>query len=144
MLKMNRKVEYALIALKYMSGKYAGQLTSVKEVCDETGVPFDATARAMQLMVQGGLLKSEHGVHGGYLLLKDLSHVHFHELLSIVSGPVEMVKCLHSDEACELAGSCTMQGPLSVLNRRMVDFFSELSVAEILQPKARPAQRIQQ
>ena len=44
MHKVNRKIEYALMALKFMSGKMPGQLTQVKEICEKTGSPFDATA----------------------------------------------------------------------------------------------------
>ncbi|MEK6554068.1 MAG: Rrf2 family transcriptional regulator, partial [Bdellovibrionota bacterium] len=66
MNKMNRKVEYALMALKFMSSKEAGQLTSVKEICQSTGAPFDATSRVMQLMAQKKILKAEMGAQGGY------------------------------------------------------------------------------
>lgn len=52
MNKLNRKVEYALMALKFMSSKVPGELTSTKEVVESTGCPFDATARVMQQMAQ--------------------------------------------------------------------------------------------
>ncbi len=34
--RLNRKVEYALMALKVMAKKRQGELTSVKEVVDQT------------------------------------------------------------------------------------------------------------
>jgi Rrf2 family transcriptional regulator, nitric oxide-sensitive transcriptional repressor len=56
MNRLNRKVEYALMALKVMAQKRAGELTSAKEVVEKTGCPFDATARVLQQMAQKGIL----------------------------------------------------------------------------------------
>ena len=39
MLKLNRKVEYGLVALKHMATKPEGALTSVREICDRFGTP---------------------------------------------------------------------------------------------------------
>ena len=38
---MNRKIEYALIALKYMRHKNADEVTSAKEICAMYEIPFD-------------------------------------------------------------------------------------------------------
>lgn len=135
MNRMNRKLEYALIALKHMSLKVPGELTSAKEVVEATGVPFDATARVMQQMAQRGLLRSEHGAHGGYVIVRDLSKVNLHELHEIVLGPVELVKCLHGERSCELESQCNIQSPITSLNRRLEDFYRGLNLAEILRIK---------
>ncbi|MCB0341194.1 MAG: Rrf2 family transcriptional regulator [Pseudobdellovibrionaceae bacterium] len=132
MNRINRKVEYALMALKFMSGKYAGQLTTVKEICDATGSPFDATARVMQVMVHHKLLQSEQGAHGGYLLIKDLNKVSFFELVEMILGPLGITKCLHSSE-CDLIETCNVLPTVSVLNNRLAEFYKSLTLAELLQ-----------
>lgn len=135
MTRLNRKVEYALMALKHMSSKFPGQLTTAKEICEVTGGPFDATARVMQVMAHKGLLKSEQGAHGGYLLVKDLSKVSFYELMEMILGPMEIVKCIHASEECELHSSCNIQSPLSQLNSRLMEFYSQLPLNDLLQVK---------
>lgn len=135
MNKINRKLEYALMALKHMSLKVPGELTTAKEVVDETGCPFDATARVLQILTQKGLLKSEQGAHGGYLIVRDLSKISFHELTEMVLGPMGIVKCLHGDDRCELIKSCNIVSPVGLLNRKLTDFYKTLSVAELLKVK---------
>lgn len=132
MNRLNRKVEYALMALKYMSGKFAGHMTTVKEICAATHIPFDATSRVMQQMAQKGVLKSEQGAHGGYLLITDLSKVSFHEILEMVDGPMQIVRCASGKKACEFLAKCNMTSPLQNLNHRLIDFYKELSVAEVI------------
>ena len=136
MNKLNRKTEYALMALKYMSGKYSGQLTSAKEVCDATGGPFDAIARVMQIMAQKGLLKSEQGMHGGYLIVRDLSKVSFFDLIEMVLGPMGVAKCIQSSAVCDLMDQCNIQSPVAILNRRLKEFYSNLSLQELLVSKS--------
>ena len=72
MNKLGRKLEYSLMALKHMSLKGPGELTSAKEVADRYRTPFDATARVMQMMAARGLLRSEQGAQGGYQLSREL------------------------------------------------------------------------
>lgn len=136
MNRINRKVEYALMALKLMSRKFAGQLTTVKEVCQTTGIPFDATSRVMQLMAQKGILKSEHGAHGGYMIARDLSKVSFYDVAETILGPVEVVRCANGHGDCEFLGKCNVQSPLQNLNARLVSFYQTVTVAELLKEKA--------
>jgi len=133
MNRLNRKVEYALIALKYMSSKYAGQLTTVKEICASTHIPFDATSRVMQQMAQKNILKAEQGAHGGYMLVTDLAKVNFLEILELVTGPVEVVRCVSKQEECGFITSCNVASPLKSFNEKLVNFYRSLTVSELLQ-----------
>ncbi len=132
MNKIHRKVEYALIALKIMAKKGLAGPTSAKEICAATDIPFDATSRVMQLMVQKGILHSEHGAYGGYRIARDLESVSFYEVMEAVLGPLEIVKCVNG-EACELSAKCVVQSPLQELNRRVRQFYQSLPVGELLQ-----------
>jgi Rrf2 family transcriptional regulator, nitric oxide-sensitive transcriptional repressor len=134
MNRINRKVEYALMALKFMSQKYAGQLTSAKEICQSTGIPFDATSKVMQLMAQKGILKSEQGAHGGYLIARDLTKVSFYDVAETILGPVEVVRCASASKeaSCEFLNKCNVQSPLQNLNSRVVGFYQTVTVAELL------------
>ena len=58
MLKITKKVEYALIVLKYMGEHPFGELHSAREICDKFKLPFDTTAKVMQSMNNKGLLNS--------------------------------------------------------------------------------------
>jgi Rrf2 family protein len=135
MNKVNRKVEYALMAIQFMSNKFAGELSSVKEVCESTGAPFDATARVMQLLAQKGILKSEQGARGGYLLVQDLSKVNYYDFLETIVGPMAVAKCLGVDHgSCELGSRCTIKAPLIRLNQRLIEFYQGITMRDLLAP----------
>ncbi len=133
MFKINRKIEYALISLRHMSCKQQGQLTSAKEICDIYHAPFDPTSRVLQLMAQAGIIKAEHGIYGGYMVIKDLNKVTFNELVNIVTGPIQLANCFHGNYShCDITGSCNVISPMLNLNERMSTLFQNISIADLL------------
>lgn len=134
MNRIHRKLEYALIAIKHMSTKPPGELTTVKEVCQKFGVPFDATSRVLQILAHKGLLKSEQGAYGGYQIVRDLSRVSVYELIEVILGPMGISKCLHESK-CEIQESCNIFSPVNFLNKKLIEFYCNISLKDLLAPK---------
>ncbi|MBC7540904.1 MAG: Rrf2 family transcriptional regulator [Bacteriovorax sp.] len=144
MLKINKKVEYALMALKFMADKTPtlsinGQsneqitLTSAREICDEFNTPFDTTAKVMQLMNNHEILKSVKGIKGGYSLNKDLSKITYMNLVRLIEGKEVGRVCITNKGTCELFGKCNIVSPIELLNRKLNLFLETLSLADLLQ-----------
>ncbi len=136
MLKINRKIEYALIALKHMARKAPGQLTSAKEICDVYHTPFDPTSRVLQIMAQHEILHAEQGAYGGYQILKDLSKVTVGDLSDMIIGPIQIANCFHGDYShCDLTHSCSVIGPMLNLNERISHLFHNMKVSELIETR---------
>ena len=132
MFKINRKLEYALMALKHMLNK-SDELTSAKEICQIYGSPFDATSRALQIMTSHHILKSEQGVRGGYKIIKDLSKVSFLEFVEMIEGGFQMTHCLHDDDgSCDIKSTCNILSPITRLNEKLQSFCAEMNLLELL------------
>lgn len=134
MVRLNRKVEYALLALKYLSQKTPGQLSTAKEIAEKFGCPYDATSRVLQIMAAHKILRSEQGAHGGYMIVKDLSRISFLSLNEMILGPVGVARCLQKDGdgECELISTCNIMTPVRNLNARLNSFLRELNLSEVL------------
>ena len=137
MHKINRKLEYALIALKHMQTKSPGELSTAKEISGQFRIPFDATARVMQVLAQNKILKSEQGVNGGYQIIKDLNKISMAELIEFIVGPINLAKCFYQEEpACEVIERCSIMSPMSTLNRKLNEFYDAIKVGELLESKS--------
>lgn len=132
MSRLNRQVEYGLMALKVIASKKPGEKTTAKEVADLTGSPFDPTARVLQQMKQKGFLNAEQGAQGGYVLKADLASLSFFEFSEALLGATPVVRCLQHEEDCDLKLSCNIIGPIRALNQKMEQFYKSLNLAEIL------------
>ena len=145
MFKINKKIEYALIALKHIGQKPSGTLTSVKEICDLYKSPFDVMSRAMQKMVRKGILNSEKGVNGGYSLQRDLSNINLLQLVEVILGEVHVANCLDADKCdCALTATCNVISPILNLDQRLRQFLAQLTVAELIESDFAEEQQVRQ
>ncbi len=136
MFKINRKLEYALIALRHMSAKQPGVLTSAKEICDIYHTPFDPTARVLQVMAQHDIVHAEQGAHGGYQIVKDLSKITLYDLTQIIEGPIEIVSCFHGNYShCDITASCNVISPMLNLNEKISSFFKTINVLDLIRSR---------
>ena len=134
MLKISRKVEYALMALQYMRGQQAGQVVSAKDLCATYQVAFPVLSKVLQNLAAAGVLRSEQGAHGGYQLARPLTDVTFGELSEAVLGPMQFSYCLHRDRVrCQLAECCNVISPVVRLSNRIEELFHSMSLEELLQ-----------
>lgn len=130
MFKLNRKIEYALMALKHMSQKRPGEISTAKEIADAYACSFDTIARILQTLTQRNWLQSSHGVTGGYLLIKDLAKLSFYDLSESLLGPMELVRCISS--SCEIKSHCNIVSPAQNLNHQLIQFYRSLTLQTLI------------
>ncbi len=130
MIKINRTLEYAMMALKFMSKKEG--LCSAKEISENLHISFDTTARVMQFMAQSGILKAEYGAGGGYFLLKKLADVSLDELVTSVEGPITLVKCMNPQAQCDIQSQCSILGSIGFITEKLIEMCRSINLEELL------------
>lgn len=128
MVKLSRKMEYSLIALKHLDA--AQSLTSAKELSQKYQIPFDVVSRVLQVLTQQNVVRSAQGTHGGYKLIKPLNTITFFELAEMIDGTSSLAKCLSG--ACELKETCNIKSPIEVLNHKVANFLKTILVSDLL------------
>lgn len=136
MNKLNKKVEYALMALKHFAELENQEGTvqptvSAKDIAEANHSPTEVTARVLQTLSSHGVLKAEYGLHGGYRLAKDLSKISMFDLVNMIEGSSDLAKCI-SDKECDLLKNCTILTPIENLNKKVQDFYKSISLDEVL------------
>lgn len=131
MLKINRKVEYALMVLKLMHERGTEQLTTAREMSELFNIPFDTTAKAMQGLNLAGILASVKGVKGGYYLNIDLAQVSYLRLVELIEGKNFALDC--AEGKCDLLGTCNISTPMKRFNHYITGVFEQLSVKQLVE-----------
>lgn len=135
MLKVNRKIEYSLIALKHMNGKAKDQLSTVREICERYGTPFDPLAHVLRVLNTRGVLRSEQGAHGGYRIAANLDEVSFADLIEMIEGQLGFTDCIKLGECgCAMTERCNILSPMHSINERLLAFLRTIRLAELVQP----------
>jgi len=131
MIKIDKKMEYSLLVLDCLyrdrEKKY-----SAKEVSQKYNIAFDSVSRVMQKLAKHNFLISEQGPTGGYKLKDDLNNISILSLITAISGPLTIAKCLKGN-SCIQASNCNIKTPIELLNDKLASFYSEISIAELFQ-----------
>ena len=69
MLRLSKKTDYALISLAYVAA-LSGRPASAREIAERHDIPVELLAKVLQRLAQRGVLKSQQGIHGGYLMAR--------------------------------------------------------------------------
>ena len=132
MLKITRKVEYALIALRHMQLKQPEELTSTKEIATRYGVPQQLLAKTLQHMAREGIIEAVQGSAGGYRVATNLNQMSMKDFFEKLEGPLGMMHC-YFDSDCIQIGACNIRVPIQRINDNMRNLFSQMSVQEVTQ-----------
>lgn len=132
MLKINKKVEYALMALKFLQN-HPSALYSAREISTRLTIPFDPTAKVLQILTNEGIVHAEQGVAGGYMLNVPLSSISLLNLMNSLENLSDDENiCETKNKTCELIESCTIKGPISSLKKHIINFTNQLTLEDIL------------
>lgn len=108
------------------------EVTSSREISEHYGTPFDTTAKIMQALVNGDILKSSQGVKGGYTLNKNLKEINFIELTEIIEKKKFEFSCEGPSGLCDLFSVCNIKSPLQSINMNLKKYFEGISLHELL------------
>ncbi|MDZ7292826.1 MAG: Rrf2 family transcriptional regulator [candidate division KSB1 bacterium] len=135
MLKLSRKTEYSIIALKHILSKPEGHTCSAREIAERYNIPVELMAKILQKLTKHGLLQSAQGVHGGYVLAIHPSQISVADVVECIDGPISIVECATSGDECKCVqyntGVCNIDAPLARIQGKFKNFLSGISLADL-------------
>ena len=130
MLKLTRKVEYALISLRHMQGKPSGSVSSTKEIAIQYNIPMEILAKTLQHLAKENIIEPINGPRGGYLLKAQLDDINLVEFFEKVEGPLGLSDCFY-DTNCMQIDYCNIRTPIQRINANMINMFRSMSVQDV-------------
>ena len=130
MLKLTRKVEYALIALRHLRRQDENILSSSKEIAEAYGLPTQLLAKTLQQMAREGLIIPVQGPKGGYRVTEKVADMNLSAFIELLEGPVGLMDC-SIDSNCEQESLCNIRMPITKINSSIKKVFEGMTIAEI-------------
>jgi len=132
MLRLGKKADYGLIALRHLAAQPPRASCSAKEIARTYGMPFELVAKVLQRLAKIGLLASQHGTNGGYALAKDPSQINAFEVIRALEGPLFITSCVTDRRECHQMTKCTVREPLRKVNDAIAAALREVTVASLV------------
>ena len=130
-LKLTKKADYGLIALKHLAVNSGGVSSSAKVIADCYGIPLPLLAKILQKLSKIGLLQSLPGTNGGYRLAQSASSITALEVIRAIDGPIILTACFTEHGACEQSEKCTVRAPLRKVHEGILNLLNTITISDM-------------
>ncbi len=131
MLKLTKKADYALMAMKHLAEQPSSASRSAKDVSDAYGIPPEALAKILQRLARAGLLQSQHGINGGYTLARPAHTISAFEVIQAIDGPLFITSCITQRGECDQSDRCNIREPLRKVNESIEAVLKRIKISHM-------------
>jgi Rrf2 family protein len=131
MLRLSKKADYALMAMKHLAQKRDVSSTSAREIAEQYDIPIELMAKVLQRLVRMRLLASTQGTRGGYMLGRQAANISVAEVIEAIDGPFTVTACSTENNDCEQYSKCSVRDPLWQIRERIAAALGTVTIAEI-------------
>jgi Rrf2 family protein len=131
MLKLTKKADYGLIALKHLAVNSEQVSSSAKAIAECYGIPQPLLAKILQKLTKIGLLQSLPGTNGGYRLARSPQSITALEVIRAIDGPIILTACFTEHGACEQSEKCTVRAPLRKVHEGILNLLNTITISDM-------------
>jgi Rrf2 family protein len=128
---LSRKADYALVLLSYLHHHPEGGCARV--IAERFSLSPAFCANILKLLAHQGLVRSQRGKRGGYILARPAGEVPLGELLEVLGEPFRLAECnrVPEEQGCDLELICPVHGAITELHRRLLQVLQGVTLADL-------------
>ena len=130
MLRLTKRADYGLMAIHYIAVQADHGSVSAKKIAEEFRIPPELLAKILQRLAKQGLIVSQNGPKGGYVLARRPTDISVGQVVRALEGPLKIVSC-YEDESCPQMERCNIRRPVQKLQTAIVSMLDAMSLAEL-------------
>ncbi len=133
MLRLSNLADYGVVVMTAVArSRPEGGLLSATQVAALTGIPVPTAAKLLGQLARAGLLASQRGVAGGFILARAASAINLADIIESIDGPISLTHCGQPEaDCCDLAAFCQVRPHWTPVNRAIHDALAAVSLAEL-------------
>ena len=101
---MTLEADYAVRIVDMLSR--TAQHRDARSISEETKVPLRFALKILRKLVEGGIIVSFKGAHGGYSLARGAGEITLREVIESVEGPYMLSRCQQDAYNCTHTANC--------------------------------------
>ena len=135
MLKLTKKADYGLIALRHLAS-VPGSTASTKDIADAYHLPVPLLAKVLQKLTREKILQSIAGTNGGYKLARPAGRITALEVVRAIDGPVILTHCFTEHGTCDQSDKCTVREPLRRVHEAILELLHKFTIDDLAESPA--------
>ncbi len=136
-MKISTKGRYALRMLLDLALHSSEGFIALKDIAERQDISKKYLEQIVPLLNKSGLLKTNRGYQGGYMLIKDPKDYTVGEILRVTEGSLAPVACLdHPSNDCPRAASCMTLYIWEGLYKTVTEYLDSITLQDIMDRSA--------
>src|ERR1700723_4720904 len=131
MMKLSKKADYGLIALKHLAMHRREESCSAGDIADIYKMSTPLMAKVLQKLARGGLVAAKHGSSGGYTLAREASRITALDAIHAIEGPLFITSCVTHRGECDQTHTCIVRAPLRRVNDSILDVLNKVTISQM-------------
>ena len=136
MFRMTKLTDYGIVLLTHFAAHDDRVAHTARELAQETRLPLPTVGKLLKQLSRGGLLASQRGTKGGYILARPPREISVSAIIATLEGPVAITEC-NSMTRCEHESFCSTRPNWQIINETIRGSLEGLTLADMTRPLAR-------
>lgn len=135
-MKISTRGRYSLRFMIDLAEHYNDGFIALKDIAERQGISKKYLEQIIPFLNRGGLLASNKGHMGGYMLSKAPSEITVREILLSAEGSLSPVSCMDNNpNLCEKCDQCITLPIYEGLNKVITEYLEGITLQTIMEQK---------
>jgi len=132
MVRISKLTDYGVLVMSHLA-RTPQVTTSAYELAEKLSLPNPTVSKVLKYLTQNGLLISQRGPSGGYMLSRAPDRITLMEIIDALEGPLALTECSTKDSACVIEAECSTRNQWKGINRFIYDLLAQIDLVKLNQ-----------
>ncbi len=130
---ITRATEYAVRTIIFLAQQPKDDIVLKKDICRTQEVTPAFLTKILQPLIKAGIVNSQRGVGGGFLLAKDPAEISMLDILQAEEGPLKLNHCLVDTAFCHRDAYCSAHEVWAEAQSQVAKVLRGKTIADLVQ-----------
>jgi len=128
---LTRNTDYAVRAICYLAG-HDKEVVAVPELVKALKIPKPFLRKILQVLNKEGVIRSQKGIGGGFLLAKPAGKIFLVDLIRIFQGPIKLNECILQKKICPNIRACPLKKKIASIEQHVTKELNAITIGSLL------------
>jgi len=134
-LRLTKLTDYAIVVMTHLATDPERARSNAKDLAVEAHLPAPMVSKVLKTLTRRGLLVSQRGAAGGYLLARPPAEISVADIIEALDGPLALAQCCEVEpESCDHRPVCPVTGHWHRINTAIHEALSGIKLADMARP----------
>lgn len=144
-MRITTWAEYGVICALHLAKRASAIPVTGRDIAAQERLPADYVEQILLRLRRAGVITSTRGAHGGYTLARPASEISLRDVIHASELETFDVHCIThpvEEDRCSASHSCSIRPVWMMLQRRIDDVLSSVSLADLLEDEPTVRERV--